>query len=513
MLKRIVQDFRQETSPPVFLGAAGVIIAFVIYGAGFSGHASVVFENLQQFITDKFGWFYILTASIFLIFVIFLAFSKYGNIRLGGEQTNPEFGSITWFTMLMAAGVGIGLVFFGVAEPIGHFVSPPEAGAQTSQAIREAMLYSFFHWGLHPWAIYLAIALPLAYFHFRHRLPMAPRSLLYPLIGDRIYGWIGHLVDILATVGTLFGVGTSLGLGAMQINAGLGAIFGVSLNLTIQLIIIAIITTIATISVVTGLHMGIKRLSQFNMGLAGILLLFVIITGPTIYIFETFITSVGYYIQNLAYTSFRIDQAHLGDWQANWTIFYWSWWIAWSPFVGVFAARISRGRTIRELILAMLLVPSIVGFFWFSAMGGASFFIELFGQGGIIEPTLKDEVLSFYALLDKLPVSFITSILGTLLIVVFFITSSDSGSLVDVMVTSGGNPNPPFPYRIFWCVTEGLVAATLLITGGLTALRVASLIPALPFALFLLVACYGLLKALRVDIKIDGLPEREELKN
>ncbi len=512
MLKKIIQDFRKTMNPPVFLGSAGLILAFVIYGAGFSTHASVVFENLQGFITDKFGWFYILSASIFLIFVIYLAFSKYGHIRLGGEEARPEFGGVTWFTMLMAAGVGIGLVFFGVAEPIQHYVSHPEVEPQTNEAIREAMLYSFFHWGLHPWAIYISIALPLAYFHFRHKLPLAPRSLLYPLIGERIYGWTGHVVDIIATVGTLFGVGTSLGLGGMQINAGLNAIAGISLSLPIQLIIIAVITTIATISVVTGLHVGIKRLSQFNMGLAGIILLFVIITGPTIYIFETFVTSVGYYIQNLAFTSFKVDQAYLVDWQANWTIFYWSWWIAWCPFVGVFAARISKGRTIREMIAAMLLVPTLIGFFWFSAMGGSSIFIEHFGAGGIIEPTLKDEVLSFYALLDQLPLTFITSILGTVLIVVFFITSSDSGSLVDVMVTSGGNPNPPTAYRIFWCVTEGVVAATLLVAGGLTALRVASLTPALPMAIFLLIACYGLLKALSVDIKVDGLPKREELK-
>jgi choline/glycine/proline betaine transport protein len=499
-------------SPPVFLGAAAVIVAFVAYGAVLPDQAASTFGAVQDFIVDYFGWFYVLAASGILVFVLWLGLSRAGRIRLGGESAEPEFHGLTWFTMLLAAGMGIGLVFFGVAEPIEHYLAPLEAEARTDEAVREALFHTFFHWGLHPWAIYISIALPLAYFHFRHDLPLAPRSMLYPLIGERIHGWIGHAVDILATVGTLFGVGTSLGLGAMQINGALERIAAVPMELAIQLGIIAVITTIATISVVTGLKVGIRRLSQLNLGLAALILLFVVVTGPTVYIFETFVAGVGEYLQNLPRASFRIGQEANGAWQSDWTLFYWSWWIAWSPFVGIFAARISRGRTVREFIFAMLLAPTLAGFFWFSAMGGTALFIEHLGPGGIAEPTLEDEAFSLFAMLAHLPWTGIMSALGALVIVIFFVTSSDSGSLVDVMVTSGGHPDPPAAYRIFWCVAEGVVAGTLLVAGGLAALRTASLTPALPMTAFLLVGCYGLWKALSVDVEVGGRPEREELR-
>jgi choline/glycine/proline betaine transport protein len=491
--------FRRAMNPPVFLGSSALILFFVVVGAAFPRRAERTFEAVQTYLVLNFGWFYVVSATGILVFVVWLAFSRFGRIRLGGDDSRPEFHDVTWFTMLLAAGMGIGLVFFGVAEPIQHYLAPLEVEPKSHAAVREAFRYSFFHWGLHPWAIYISMALPLAYFHFRHSLPLAPRSLLHPVVGDRIHGWIGHAVDILATVGTMFGIGTSLGLGAVQINAGLRRIADVPMDLFVQVGIIAGVTAIATVSVVTGLKVGIRRLSQFNMGLAGVLLLFVLIAGPTVYILDTFSTSVGYYLQHLPLTSLSVETEHHTRWQANWTLFYWSWWIAWSPFVGIFAARISRGRTIRQLILAMLLVPTLLGFFWFSAMGGAAVFMEHFGGGGIAGPTLEDEALSFYALLDHLPWSGVTSVLGTVLIVIFFVTSSDSGSLVNVMVTSGGHPSPGTPYRVYWCVTEGLVAATLLIAGGLVALRTASLTPALPMAVLLLVACWGLWKALRTD--------------
>ena len=511
MFQKLVRDFRATMSPPVFLGAAGLILVFVIYGAGFSNHAASVFARAQGWLIESFGWFYILAASAMLAFVIWLGISRYGRIRLGGEGARPEFGRLTWFTMLMAAGMGIGLVFFGVAEPIEHYTGPPDAAPRSDAAIREAMFYSFFHWGLHPWAIYICMALPLAYFHFRHGLPLAPRSLLYPLIGERIYGWTGHVVDIVATVATLFGVGTSLGLGALQINAGLEILIGLGMSLPAQILIIAVITTIATVSVVSGLHVGIRRLSEFNMGVAAVLLLFVVVAGPTIYILELFTASLGVYLQDLLVTSFRVGPAIDSDWQADWTLFYWAWWISWSPFVGIFAARISRGRTIREMIGGMLLAPTLLGFFWFAAFGGTALSFEHAGIGRIAELSLRDEALSLYAMLEHMPLTMIMSGLGTLAIVIFFITSSDSGSLVDVMVTSGGHPNPPAPYRVFWCVTEGVVAATLLIAGGLTAMRTASLTPALPMTAFLLVACFGLVRALRIDAKTEGRPEREAL--
>ncbi len=498
-------------SPPVFLGAAGIIASFVIYGAVAPDHAGANFEAAQAFIIDRFGWFYTLSSTLILVFVIWLGSSRAGDIRLGGDGAEPEFGNLTWFTMLLAAGMGIGLVFFGVAEPIEHYLAPLEAEGRTDEAVREALFHTFFHWGLHPWGIYIGMALPLAYFHFRHDLPLAPRSMLYPLIGERIHGWWGHCVDILATVGTLFGVGTSLGLGAMQINAALGRIAGVSTSITIQLLIIATITTVATISVVTGLKVGIRRLSQLNMGLATVILLFVFALGPTVYILDTFVSGIGQYLQNLPRASFRVIRGDDRAWQADWTLFYWSWWIAWSPFVGIFAARISKGRTIREFIFAMLLAPSLAGFFWFATMGGTGLFIEHLGAGGIAGPTLEDEAFSLFAMLEHLPFTTAMSALAAFVIVVFFVTSSDSGSLVDVMVTSGGHPNPPAAYRIFWCVAEGVVAAALLVAGGLTALRTASLTPALPMAVLLLVACYGLAKTLRIDARTEGRPEREEI--
>ena len=511
MFGKLVRDFRETMNPPVFLGSAGLILVFVLYGAGFSGQAEAHFSHAQGWLIDTFGWFYVLAASAMLGFVLWLGVTRFGDIRLGGDSARPEFGRLTWFTMLMAAGMGIGLVFFGVAEPVMHYIVPLDADPRTAAAMREAVFHSFFHWGLHPWAIYICMALPLAYFHFRHGLPLAPRSLLYPVIGERIHGWIGHLVDIIATVGTLFGVGTSLGLGAMQINAGLEALTGLGMSLPVQLVIIALVTSIATISVVSGLHVGIRRLSEFNMGVAAVLLAFVLLAGPTIYILETFTAGIGTYLQQLLETSFRVGAASDPEWQAEWTLFYWVWWISWSPFVGIFAARISHGRTIREMIAGMLLAPTLLGFFWFSVFGGTALSLESAGIGRIAEMSMKDEALSLYAMLAELPMPMLTSALATLAIVVFFITSSDSGSLVDVMVTSGGHPNPPAPYRVFWCVTEGLVAITLLIAGGLTAMRTASLTSALPMTVLLLVGCVGLLRALRVDAEVEGRPARQEI--
>lgn len=511
MLARTIRDFRETMSPPVFLGSAGLVMVFVAYGAGFSDHAAAQFDRAQGWLIDSLGWFYVLSASFMLGFVAWLGLSRFGSIRLGGESARPEFGRLSWFTMLMAAGMGIGLVFFGVTEPILHYTAPLDAAPRSAAAAREAMFHSFFHWGLHPWAIYICMALPLAYFHFRHGLPMAPRSLLYPLIGDSIKGWAGHVVDIIATVGTLFGVGTSLGLGAMQINAGLEMLTGIGMSLPAQLVIIALITGVATVSVVSGLHVGIRRLSEFNLAVAGMLLVFVLVAGPTVTILETFTNGIGTYLQNLVAASFRVGAATDPEWQADWTLFYWVWWISWSPFVGIFAARISRGRTVREMIAGMLLAPTLLGFLWFSAFGGTALSQEAAGIGRIAEMASRDEALSLYEMLAQMPLPMVTSAIATLAIVVFFITSSDSGSLVDVMVTSGGHPNPPDPYRVFWCVTEGVVAISLLSAGGLIAMRTASLISALPLTAFLLVACIGLVRALRIDARTEGRPSRGDI--
>lgn len=510
-VKSFFQRFIARMEPWVFLPAAAVVVLFVVFGALFTDTTRTVFENLQTTIVETFGWFYVFAASALLLGILWLLIGRFGRIRLGGPDATPDFSYAAWFSMLLSAGMGIGIVFFGAAEPMLHYLEPPHGQGETPAAVREAMRYTYFHWGLHPWAIYATFALPLAYFHFRHELPLAPRSLLYPLLGERIYGPIGHVVDILCTVGTLFGVATSLGLGAIQVNAGLERLIGLPQLLASQLWLIAIITCVATISVVSGLHRGIRFLSQFNIGLAGIIFLFVLVTGPTVYILELFVDSIGYYLQTLPATSFETSPGRQNGWHEKWTLFYWSWWISWSPFVGVFVARISKGRTLREFIITALLVPSLGSFLWFSALGGTALHLELFGAGGVLGPVQENEAFALFAVLGALPFSEYAWAVATLLVIVFFVTSSDSGSFVDDMVTSGGHPNPPRAQRVFWAVSEGAVASILLYAGGLTALRTASLTTGLPIAIFLLVATFGLFRALRVDAATDGVPRLERV--
>lgn len=496
--------------PPVFLGAAAIVVAFVLFGALASELAAEVFSSIQAWIVEHFGWFYILTATSLLVFVLWLLCSRFGRIRLGGPDAKPEFTYFAWFTMLFSAGMGTGLVFWGVAEPMNHYISPPLGEGESASAFAEAMRISFFHWGLHPWAIYIVFGLSLAYFHFRHELPLAPRSLLFPLIGKRIYGPIGHFVDVLATCGTLFGVATSLGFGAMQINYGLTELTGVDHDTDTQVALIATITLIATVSVVLGLHKGVQRLSKTNLILAGLLLLFVFVTGPTVYLIEVFVTSLGEYLQNILYSSFWMDLRRDSDWQTNWTLFYWSWWISWSPFVGVFVARISKGRTVREFIASVLFVPTLATFAWLSVFGGTGLYLEA-TEGGLSGPIMEEASLALHTMLSYLPFSTVTSVLATLLIIIFFVTSSDSGSLVDDMVTSGGHPNPPKAQRVFWAVSEGAVAATLLLAGGLQALRTASLTSGLAMSVLLIVAAWGLYRTLAIDHDEEGVPDREDI--
>jgi len=501
----------QAMQPTVFFSSATIIIVFVFLATLLTQRTGNFFNTLQSFLVNTFGWFYVASASFFLGFILWLLFSRFSDIRLGGNEAKPQFSYLGWFSMLFSAGMGIGLVFWSVAEPMMHYASPPMATAETFAAQEEAMLYTFFHWGLHPWAVYIMFSLSLAYFHFRHQLPLAPRSLLYPILGQRIYGVMGHIVDIIAVFGTLFGVATSLGLGAMQVNTGLTQLFGIANNTEIQIIIIAAITLIATISVVSGIERGIQWLSKTNMVLAALLLLFVLLTGPMLYLIELFVNSIGVYFQNLIRLSFWIDLRPESEWQSNWTLFYWSWWISWSPFVGIFIARISKGRTIREFIIGVLLVPTTITFLWLSIFGGTGLHIQLYGSGGLAEIVQKDVALGLHAMLEHLPLTSITSIFATVLVVIFFVTSSDSGSLVIDMITSGGHPNPPTAQRIFWATTEGVVAAVLLAAGGLQALQTASLTTGIPMTLFLLMVSYGLVKALKVDFETEDIPARKAL--
>ena len=514
-----MEEWIEKTNPPVFFGAAGLVVAIILFGGIWTSLAGRVFNAVLAFIGENFDWYYVLCVTFILLFVIWLFFSRYGKVRLGGEDSRPEFSTFSWFSMLFAAGMGMGLVFWGVAEPVYHYISPPLADGGSARAVQESMRFTFFHWGLHPWAVYIVFGVGIAYFHFRHDLPLAPRSLLYPILGKWTWGWAGHFVDIFCTVGTLLGVATSLGLGAMQINAGLERLVGLDNDATVQVIIVVLITLVATTSTVSGVARGIRLLSVVNVVLALALLLFVFSFGPTQYILRLFATSLGNYVQHLFETSLWVDLRPGVDWQKNWTIFYWGWWISWCPFVGIFVARISRGRTIREFIFYVLLVPTLVTFFWLAAFGGTALNIEFLGAGGIAETVQQNVALSLNALLERLPFPWVTQWLGILLVVIFFITSSDSGSLVDDMVTSGGHPHPPLMQRAFWGISEGAMAAVLLLAGGLKALQAASISAGLPQSFILLAACYSLARALKADmageavVKDDVRPDRFRYEN
>ena len=499
-----------RVNPPVFISSALVVVAFVLFGVFFKDAAETAFNALQGVITHYLGWYYMLATSVFVGFVLWLLMSRYGDIRLGDPHEKPEFGYFSWFSMLFSAGMGIGLLFWSVAEPMYHYLSPPFAVAgETQRAAEVAMRTTFFHWGLHAWAIYVIVGLALAYFAYRHKLPLAIRSAFYPLLGDRIYGWPGHLIDIAAVFGTLFGVATSLGLGVQQVNAGLAYLLGVPQGLGVQIGLIIVITGIATASVLTGLNKGVKLLSSLNIWLALLLLTAVLVLGPTVYIFNTFVETTGRYLQNLVVMSFWTDTVGQSGWAGSWTIFYWGWWMAWAPFVGMFIARISRGRTVREFTLGVLFVPTLVTFLWLSVMGGTAMFHELVGSGGIAAAVESDLTTALYVMLDRLPLSGLTATLATLVVITFFVTSSDSGSLVIDMLTSGGELDPPLVQRVFWAVAEGFVAVALLVSGGLGALQTASIATGLLFSVVMLLMIVSLLKAFRDEPINPTVRDRE----
>ncbi|MEX0681176.1 MAG: BCCT family transporter [Balneolales bacterium] len=495
-----------DVNPYTFFISIGVILIFLILGAAFPHGMDRVFGVIQDLIVTRFGWFYVLSVAVFLFFVIYLFFSRYGNVKLGPDDSEPDYTYISWFTMLFSAGMGIGLVFFSVAEPMFHYLAPPTMEGETLMAAREAMRLTFFHWGFHPWAIYIIVGLSLAYFSFRRDLPLSIRSAFYPLLGDRIYGWMGNTVDIFAIFGTMFGVATSLGLGVMQVNAGMNYLFGLSISATVQIVLIVGITIIATISVVLGLDKGIRNLSNFNMTVAIGLVVFVFVFGPTIYLLNATVDNTGYYLQNLVQYTFWLGsfEEDTTEWLGGWTLFYWGWWIAWSPFVGMFIARISRGRTIQEFIGGVLFVPSAFTFIWLTVFGNTGLNFEIFGNGGI--SGLQTEQMLF-AMLDKLPLATLSSVAATLVVITFFVTSSDSGSLVIDMLASGGNLDPPVGQRVFWALSEGAVASVLLLAGGLSALRTAAITTGLPFTAVLLLMCISLYKGLR-DEEADRLVYR-----
>ncbi|MEJ2383664.1 MAG: choline BCCT transporter BetT [Xanthomonadales bacterium] len=494
------EPVRVRLNPPVFAGAAGLILLFVVFSAGWPDTANALFSTVQTWITDTFGWFYMLSVAAFVIFCLGLAASEYGRIKLGPDDSEPDYSYRSWFAMLFSAGMGIGLMFFGVAEPITHFASPPVGDGGTIDAAREAMKITFFHWGIHAWAIYAVIGLSLAYFSFRYGLPLTIRSALYPLIGDRIYGPIGHTADIFAVLGTMFGVATSLGLGVLQVNAGLAYLFGVPETTSVQMILIAVITLMATVSVVAGLDAGIKRLSEWNLMLALVLLVFVMIAGPTAFLLTVTVQNTGAYLSEVVSKTFTLYAYEPTEWLGGWTLFYWSWWIAWSPFVGMFIARVSRGRTIREFIVGVLFVPVGFTFIWLSFFGNSAMSLDMGAAAGAISAAVEANIpTALFRFFEYFPFSMLISIVATILVVTFFVTSSDSGSLVIDIITSGGSDDNPVWQRTFWALLEGAVAAVLLLAGGLTALQTASITAALPFTFVMLIVCFGMLRSLRLE--------------
>ncbi|MBA4741186.1 MAG: choline BCCT transporter BetT [Azoarcus sp.] len=487
-------------NPPVFIISGLLTLLFVGFAAAVPETANALFGAIRDWTMHSAGWFYVLAVAGFLIFVVTLAASSFGTIKLGRDHTSPDFSYTSWFAMLFSAGMGIGLMFFGVAEPIMHYVTPPVGDAETAEAARQALRITFFHWGVHAWAIYAVVALSLAYFAFRHDLPLTIRSSLYPLIGERIYGPIGHAVDIFAVLGTIFGVATSLGFGVIQVNAGLNYLFGIPVGALTQVILIAAITAIATVSVALGLDGGIRRISELNMVLAAVLVLFVLIAGPTVFLLQTFVQNTGMYLSNLFSMTFNLYAYEPTGWIGGWTLFYWAWWIAWSPFVGMFIARVSRGRTIREFVVGVLFVPVGFTFMWMTVFGDTAIHMVMIqGIQSLADAVAADTSVALFQFFEHLPFSSIMSLVATLLVITFFVTSSDSGSLVVDMLTNGGHDDSPVWQRVFWAVVEGIVAAALLVAGGLGALQTATIAAALPFTIIMVLMGVGLLRALRID--------------
>lgn len=500
--------FFPHVAAPVFLGAGVLIIGFVLLGIAYPTAIGSAAGTIHIWIAQNLGWFYTAAVAIFPIVCILLAVSKFGSVRLGDPHERPHYSLPTWFAMLFSAGMGIGLLFWSVAEPISHYLAPPYGEAETDTTAELALRLTFFHWGLHAWAIYAVTALGLAFFAFRHKLPLSLRSIFYPLVGDRIYGTFGHFVDIFAVLGTMFGVATSLGLGVLQVNSGLDYLFCIGQSSTAQLLLIAGITAAATASVVSGLDKGIAQISRLTIVAALVLLATTLAIGPTTFLLDTFLEATGGYLQNIIQLSLWTQAYEGGEWQADWTLFYWGWWISWSPFVGIFIARVSRGRTIREFVVGVLLVPTAAVLLWMTVFGATAILFQ--GNGTADLSPYVDGAVSqaFFVLLDALPAAQVTAAMATVIVMLFFVTSSDSGSYVIDMLTAGGHTNPPKVQRVFWAVTEGLVAATLLLGGGLQALQTAAITTGLPIAAILLVLCYTLYRGLATEAVPETAEER-----
>lgn len=492
---------KTRMNPRVFWGASAIIGILLALATLAPGASDYVFQAAQGWVIDTFGWFYVAAVAGFLFLVLVLAFGPSGKLKLGPDDAEPEFPYLSWLAMLFAAGMGIGLMYFAVAEPIQHYASPPEAAPKTMDAAREAMVITFTHWGVHAWAIYALVGLSLAYFSHRKGLPLTLRSGLSPLLGKRADGPMGDAVDIFAICGTLFGIATSLGLGVAQINSGLNYLTGLPAGPAVQVGLILLVMAAATISVLTGLDKGVRRLSELNLILAVGLMLFVLIAGPTGFLAKALVQNFGLYLDHFFVRTFTLYAYEPRAWMADWTLFYWAWWIAWSPFVGMFIARISRGRTVKEFIVGVLLVPTAFTFLWMTVFGNTAISLDM-GQaaGAISEAVAADLSTAIFHFLEHLPGAGFTSTLAVALVAVFFVTSADSGSLVIDTIASGGADDTPRWQRVYWCSLEGLAAALLLLAGGLGALQAATLVAALPFAIIMILLAFGLVRQMNADL-------------
>ncbi|RMT81225.1 Choline/carnitine/betaine transporter [Pseudomonas viridiflava] len=504
-------SFSLDIHGKVFIISAATVLLFVVMTLALQTEVEPLFSSIRSWLTGHLAWLFMSVANVFVVLCLGLILSPLGKVRIGGVEAKPDYTYVGWFSMLFAAGMGIGLMFYGVAEPMSHYaaamggVNVDASGVRTDWAplggtqgdmkasADLAMAATIFHWGLHPWAIYAIVALSLALFSYNKGLPLSIRSIFYPLLGERVWGWPGHIIDILAVFATLFGLATSLGIGAEQAAAGIEYLFGIKSSNLSKVVLIVGITLIALWSVLAGLEKGVKMLSQINMGLALLLLVFIIVVGPTLAIFTGFFHNLVNYVEYLPALSNPFGRTDT-EFTQGWTAFYWAWWISWSPFVGMFIARVSRGRTVREFLVSVLLVPTLVSVLWMTTFGGTA--IDQATMQGLMG--VKDAVLELklFAMLGELPLKEITSFLGIVLVIVFFITSSDSGSLVIDTITAGGKVDAPVPQRVFWAVIEGVIAIALLLGGGLVALQAMAVSTGLPFAIVLMLGCISLVKGL-----------------
>ena len=493
----------------VFPVTALLIIAFVIGTLVFPSASGELLNGAKNGAIAIFDWGFLLSANLFVLFALALIFMPLGKIRIGGVDAKPEFSLLSWFAMLFAAGMGIGLMFWSVAEPTAYFTdwygTPLGVEPNTPEGARLAMGATMYHWGLHPWAIYAVVGLSLAFFTYNKNLPLTIRSAFFPILGDKVWGWPGNVIDILAVIATIFGLATSLGLGAQQAASGLNYLFGIGGGLNVQLAVIVGVTAIATVSVMRGIHGGVKLLSNINMVIAAVLLLFVMFAGSTLAVFQTLWETTASYATNMLSLSNPFGREEDTTWFHGWTVFYWAWWISWSPFVGMFIARVSKGRTVREFITAVLLVPTLITVVWMSVFGGNALDQIQNQVGALSSEGLTEVSLAMFQMLENIPLGSIASFVGIVLVLVFFVTSSDSGSLVIDSITSGGKIDAPKGQRVFWAVSEGAIAGVLLFVGGseaLSALQSGAVSVGLPFTFVLLVMCYSLYKGLNHERRL-----------